>query len=372
MMINQKTSRTIMVANLIAMIMIIAIHYHTRGHALSRGSVWGWNYLVQEFLTNGLARTAVPYFALISGFFLFSQFSGPGSYKRLLRNKFHSWLIPYMSAATIIFMSVALAKLLKGNDSLWNIHSMFHGILITPLSVQFWFLRDLLMLAAISPLLLPKNRFLQIALGLGLFFLWLLEVQILPIVGDWHIINMETLFFFYLGGQLSCRGDVLNAIVDSNKTCTLLTSLLLTAMLITRISVTPTIDIWYNPSEDYPIPSLILYKATIVIGIICLIQISSIFHHSSRLIYLSGLTFFAFLFHHVPLSSVIAKITELIVAKEFGFYLSFPMATATVFGAAYIMAENIPKLYGILCGDRSPGKTLGRIQSSNPLGPTQG
>jgi hypothetical protein len=363
MMITEKTSRTIMVANLIAMIMIIAIHNHTRGHALSSGSVWGWNYLTQEFLTNGLARTAVPYFALISGFFLFSQFSGPGSYRRLLNSKFHSWLVPYISAATLIFVSVALAKSLKGNYSLWNINSLFNGIFITPLSVQFWFLRDLWMLAVISPLLFPKNRFLQRALGLCLFFLWLLEIQILPRVGGWYIINMETLFFFYLGGQLSCRSAVLNSIVDSNKIYIGLTFLFLVVILITRISITPKIDLWYNHSEDYSILSLILYKATIVIGIICLIQISSIFHRSSRMIYLSGLTFFAFLFHHVPLSSVIAKITELIVAKEYGFYLSFPMATATVFVTAYLVAAYVPKLYGIVCGSRSPGKTLGRIRS---------
>lgn len=172
-----------MVANLIAIIMIIAIHYQTGYHLLVNGTVLSWNYITQEFLTGGLARSAVPYFAMISGFFLFSQFSEHRSYGKLLRSRFFTLLLPYILAATIIFLSVALGKLLNGNTSFLNIKEVFYGIFITPLSGQFWFLRDLCVLVVISPLLLPKSRILQYTLGLSLFLLWLLELQILPTLG---------------------------------------------------------------------------------------------------------------------------------------------------------------------------------------------
>jgi len=345
---------------LIAIMMIIAIHYQTRFFAGLDGTVLSWNYLTQEFMTNGLARAAVPYFALISGFFLFSQFSEHRSYGKVLRSRFHTLILPYILAATIIFLSLALEKLLKGNTSFFNIKTLFYGIFISPLSGQFWFLRDLCILVVISPLIFPKKRILQYLLGFILFLLWLLEWQVLPILGDWYIINVETLFFFYLGGQLSYKGKILDGIVDSGVKCMAVMSLLLFVLLVTRIHIDPTIDLWYGSAKKYTIFSLLLYKTTIAAGIICLIQISSLFHKNTRLIYLSGLSFFAFLFHFVPLNFLISKLLEMIMAKEFEFYLSFPTATVMVFAIAHLVATKAPRLYGILCGGRNPNKALNR------------
>jgi hypothetical protein len=362
MIITEKTSRTIMVANLIAIIMIIAIHYSTQSHVVVNGIALGWNYLTQEFLTSGLARSAVPYFALISGFFLFSQFSEHRSYRKLLISRFYTLMLPYILATTLIFLSIALAKLLKGDTSFFHIKTVFYGIFIRPLSGQFWFLRDLCLLVVISPLLLPKSRLLQYTFGLSFFVLWLLELQIAPTFGDWYIMNIETLFFFYLGGQLSYRSEILNSIVDSSAKCMAVTFLLLFVVLITRIYIDPTMNLWYANVDKFNFSSLLLYKMTIICGIICLIQFSSIFHNNTRLIYLSGLTFFAFLFHFTPLNFLIIRLSDMIVAKEFGFYLSFPAATVTVFTMAHLMATKVPRLYGILCGGRNPNKALNRTR----------
>ena len=352
-----------MVANLIAIIMITAIHYNTKSDVVAKGVVLGWNYLTQEFLTNGLARSAVPYFAMISGFFLFSQYPKQKSYGKLLHDRFQTLLVPYILAATLIFSSIALAKLANGNTSFLNLRTIFHGILITPLSSQFWFLRDLCLLVVISPLLLPKSRLLQYTLGLSLFLPWLMNWQITPKAGDWYIINIETLFFFYLGGQLSYRSEMLNGIVNSSQKITIRTALLLFFILITRISIDPTIDLWYSNTKEYFFLSLLLYKATIVVGIVCLLQVSALLHKNTLLIHLSGLSFFAFLFHFVPLNFLISRLSDMIVAKELGFYLSFPVATVTVFTAAHLMATKVPRLFGILCGGRTPPKALNRTRS---------
>jgi hypothetical protein len=362
MMIMEKTSRTLMVANLIAMCLIISIHYNTGDYTETNETLLGWNYLTQEFLVNGLARCAVPYFALMSGFFLFSQFSRHRSYKKLLKSRFHTLLLPYLLSATIIFLSLALIDLWKDNLSFLNIKTIFYGIFISPLSGQFWFLRDLCFLVAVSPLLLPKSRILQCTLGLCLFSLWALELQIAPMAGQWHIVNVETLFFFYLGGQLSSRSEILNAVVDSNVKTVAATFLLLLIILTTRIYIDPTVDLWYKEARNYTLLPLLFYKATIVFGMICLIRISAFFHENTRLVYLSGLTFFAFLFHFEPLIRLITWLTYMIVAKEFGFYLSFPAATVTVFTIAHLIARYLPRLYEILCGGRNPQKAFKRIR----------
>ena len=67
---EKKISSGLMVANLIATILIIAIHYTSKGHLIQLTEIGGWNYLFQEFITNGIARIAVPFFALFFGYFM--------------------------------------------------------------------------------------------------------------------------------------------------------------------------------------------------------------------------------------------------------------------------------------------------------------
>jgi hypothetical protein len=366
MIITEKTSRTISVANLITIIMIISIHYSTQGDIVTQGEVLGWNYLVQEFLTSGLARVGVPYFALISGFFLFSQFAAHCSYPTVLKSRFRTLLVPYLSAATVIFLSIALAKWFKGDTSLLTIQTLFQGIVIRPISGQFWFLRDLILLVVVSPLLFPPGRFLRLALGLCLFMAWLLNWQILPTWGDWYVINIETLLFFYLGGQLSGRSDILNTLVTARTTAIASNCFFWVSLTLLRVYVDPTLDLWYAEVEKYSYASLFLYKAAIVIGVVCLIQISSLLWSSNRLIYLSGLSFFAFLFHFVPLNFLITRLSETVVAREYGFYLSFPAATITVFTLAHMIATYIPTLYRILCGGRTPHRAFLRSRQCRP------
>ncbi|MFH1079612.1 MAG: hypothetical protein V1766_05040 [Pseudomonadota bacterium] len=125
----------------------------------------------------------------------------------------------------------------------------------------------------------------------------------------------------------------------------------------------PTIDLWYVNVKEYTILSLLLYKTTIVFGIICLVQISALFHNSTSLIYLFGLAFFAFLFFHIdPLRFLISRLSDMIVSTELGFYLSFPAVTVTVFVIAHLMAVNVPRLFGILSGGRSSSTALNRTR----------
>src|SRR5207245_2915026 len=60
--LTRTLSNALTVANLLAILLIVAIHYNTKSAIASTAN---WNYIVQEFITNGIARAAVPLFALM-------------------------------------------------------------------------------------------------------------------------------------------------------------------------------------------------------------------------------------------------------------------------------------------------------------------
>lgn len=94
-----------MVVNLISTVLVIAIHYGSKGHIQPAG-IGGWNYIFQEFALNGIARIGVPFFALLSGFFLALQLESKKRYIDIIANKAETLLLPYLMASLFIFLVV--------------------------------------------------------------------------------------------------------------------------------------------------------------------------------------------------------------------------------------------------------------------------
>lgn len=129
-------------------------------------------------------------------------------------------------------------------------------------------------------------------------------------------------------------------------------------LILLRIYIDPSLDVWYI--ENFTIVSIILYKLGIIMGLISLFQISSLFYQNNYLIYLSGLTFFVYLYHHVPLS-YFTIIVSRFIDKEYLFYITFPTATVVIFLSAHLLAKHLSFLYMLLTGGRSPNKALQRV-----------
>ena len=344
---------------MIAIIFVISVHYNSKGSLDTSGS-YGWNYIIQEFWINGIARVAVPFFALISGFFLVDKLSSPEGYISILKNKTKTLLVPYVVASATIFIVVMILNVIfkPENSQAVSIYSLFYNILAHPISPQFWFLRDMIFLVILSPILLglkkPLNYFFIIILGT----LWFLDIQLFPIVGGWYLVNIETIFFFCVGGMISRQTSLLLSVVDASLVIKLVTFFIWLILIGLRIYIDPDLNIWYV--KDYSIESLLLYKLALVVGTISLIQLSAFYAKNRSIIYISGLTFFAYLFHFIPLS-YFRSITEKIIMKPFSFYLDFPIAVILVFLAAHLVSKYFPNVYAFVTGGRNPNKALKRI-----------
>lgn len=358
MQVSKPLSIALMVANLIATVLVISIHYRSK-IPLTPGAIHSLNYLVQEFITNGIAKICVPFFAMISSFFLVDKFQNHHSYTSIIRNKIRTLVIPYLLASTLIFICLESLKTLskhQHHDSL-ALLDIFHSIALHPVSVQFWFLRDLILLMAISPILIKSPTFICRSLLLVTFGLWLADLQLFPIVSGWYLISIDTLFFFCLGITLR-KNNILEKLLQLGRTtqyAIFIAWLLLTAF---RVWLQPDFDLWYK--TNFTTTTLAVHKLSILLGIASLIHISAMFNQKNPLIYISGFTFFAYLFHYVPLS-YFKSITQRLISPEYAFYLNFPVAMVLVFWIAHLTSSYLPKFYWLISGERSPQKTIERI-----------
>ena len=363
--IRKELSSTLMVSNLLATVMVIAIHYNFYYPKFLFLDSVNWNFLFQEFFTNGIARVSVPFFAMVSGFFLLSKIKNFSEYIKIIKIKTKSLLIPYLIGSTVVFISwiiyISLYSTNKPHEL--NLYITIRSIIAQPESIQYWFLRDLIILTIISPAILNNNRILNYVLGFCLGVLWFLDIQPFPIVAGWYLISIETIFFFWLGGFLYKNIHLINYVIqcsDKVKFSVFITWLCLISI---RIAFDHDLNVWY--ANNYTIESILLYKFAIFVGVFSTIQISEKFRNVQFLIYLSGLTFFAFLYHLVPLQYFVNYISNTIMDKEYSFYFNFPVATLLVFILAAMTSHLLPSLYSIITGGRSPDKTMQRASYSH-------
>lgn len=168
-----------------------------------------WNYRCQEFISGMLGRCAVPLFYVISGYLFFLKVpDGMKSIYAKIQKRIRTLLVPYIIGCLFFVLFGVIIAVTPGiskyvNGSVMPLFSEpFHQIICsifydsgsgTPCAFQLWFLRDLILIVATSPIwyfLLKHLRWLLIVSCFGLTYL---HIPFVPFFA---------LFWFLLGGQL--------------------------------------------------------------------------------------------------------------------------------------------------------------------------
>ena len=155
-----------------------------------------------------LARVAVPLFFMFSGFLFFfkqEQFT-QHSYKDKLLKRLRTLLIPYLFWNLEMSLVTFLQGTANGNrfgvldflNAFWeyNIPPVMdgEGIASYPVSIQFWYIRDLMVTCLLSPILYLLIK--------RLYWYFIVLLGVLWITNCWFLItglNITALFFFSLG-----------------------------------------------------------------------------------------------------------------------------------------------------------------------------
>jgi surface polysaccharide O-acyltransferase-like enzyme len=149
-----------------------------------------WADFIRNIISEGIARIAVPLFFLISGYLFFCGFSfSTENYLKKIKSRINSLLIPFVffNVATLLFLgllqNLTLTRALFSGNSppisslgMYGYLNAIFGIDRLPISYQFWFIRDLMIIVLVTPLI---NLFLKAVPRLFIFIiltLWFIKI----------------------------------------------------------------------------------------------------------------------------------------------------------------------------------------------------
>ena len=333
---NTYLSNKLKILSLIAMVLVVFIHSY--------------------FISQGVARVAVPIFFTISGYLYFLSYkSTVNDYITKTKKRLKTLVLPYLLMSFFIVLSYTfILDPLFGhyiNKSINIFHNSITDtlrvIFIDPLPYQLWFLRDLILLSFLSPFIYYLLKYLKIYFILILIFLWL------PITSfSFYIFSNEAILFFSLGAYLTTKQDILLQIrkrrVNYFFTITWLLILIIKSVVDIKLGINNTF-------------SCILLKISIIWGGVAVWTLYDICINKEGvnkcLLKNSTYSFFIYLIHEPLLLSTLKKLSSLIIKKNELFLLFFYFFNAFLtivicIIIAKVLRKYTPKLYSIITGGR--------------------
>lgn len=331
---------------------LFVLYIHSDFHSNEIGGMI-WNYRCQVFISGMLGRCAVPLFYVISGYLFFLKVpDGMKSINAKIQKRIRTLLIPYIIGCLFFVLFEVIIAIMPGISKYVNgsimplfdepLHQIICSIFYdsgngSPCAFQLWFLRDLILIVATSPiwyLLLKHLRWILIVICFGLTYL---HIPFVPFFA---------LFWLLLGGQLV---QVQNRYGAASLTiCTTIIFLLLS---IVQLFMPDMID-WE-----------LLKNPIIILGLISVwglydMVLGKDFKLSEHrwLATACQFTFFIYLFHE-PTLNIVRKLIIVVLGKnEYGYLISY-LISPWIFTICFVFVglqfrKYLPKVYHICTGGR--------------------
>jgi len=361
-----QAKQSFQVVALLATILVVGIHYKSDIPDFPSPRDATWNQLGQEFLFGTLARVAVPLFALAAGLFYFRSDDGSlASYRRKLTQRARTVALPYFIIASLAFAFWLFADWLTGRQFELSLTNLVGHWLLHPPAEQLWFLRDLMVLVVIAPVirwLCNSNRKRGVTLTV-LLIAWIANLQPFPILAGWYLINIETLLFFTIGCAANDHLRWIEGFARVSPMTIVATVSLWCMLAATRITVKADFDLWYV--GNYGPADLMLHQASILVGCVALFMIAARLRHPA-LIRLSGASFFVYLIHEYPLRAIMRSGADKVSDHDTSSWLVTPLVIVGCYTVAVWLDRRGPALFSLLAGGRSPSQSLSRRELDSP------
>lgn len=211
-MLSKESSNVI---NLLKCMMCISVVYiHSQIVNRYTGGVIHCNTGIYErfqhcFANTFLDHTCVPLFFCISGYLFFlNKPSGnlTDYFKGKLSKRINSLLVPYIIANLITIMVLYLLSSFRGNDPLVGYGNILNAIIgnhsehSLPIDAPLWYLRNLIAIVLLSPVIFYTLRYIRYVFLLILTASWLfLDINL------FHIWVDSDILFFSIGAYLALR-----------------------------------------------------------------------------------------------------------------------------------------------------------------------
>lgn len=347
---DASLSNKIKNVSLLLMVMVVFLHsYNLDTKGLGLTDFKNYNWFIQHFISFGITRIAVPLFFIISGFLF--VYDGKVSFAELLikvKKRVQTIFIPFItwSLMGIIFyfilQQIPQTQLFFTNKLIINytFFDFINTLVYKPIPYQLWFLRDLMVLVILSPIILFLIKKIKLIFTTIILVFWFLNY-------DSVFLTSEALLFFIIGILISKDYKLLIEQINIAKRLPLIWLLVL---------ILQVVFLFY----DYKILAALFSKFSILIGVpsfwVLYDFINKNVTFERNLNKITWVTFFIYAFHE-PFLTFIKKITFFLLGKSnliiLVNYFSAPIITilASVF-FAYVLKHTLPVTYKFLTGGR--------------------
>lgn len=349
---TQYLSDKLRVLSLVSIILVLYIHSGFHADEIE-GMVM--NDRVQEFVSGMMGRCAVPLFYVISGYLFFLKVpDGMASIYGKMRKRVGTLVVPYIIGCLFFVGFGVLMAVLPGvskymNSSVMPLFSKPMGEILcsifydagngTPCAFQLWFLRDLILIVATSPLWYLCLKYLKWGFVAVVFGLTYLDMPHLP---------FYSLSWFVLGGQLTKAKIEMGGVSGRIKVA--IFGLFLIISIVQLLS--PDMLEWN-----------LLRIPIIMLGIIGIWGLYDAFVENKFCLsnhkwlgIACQFTFFIYLFHE-PTLNIVRKLIVVVLGKnEFGYMASYLISpwifTVCAVFTGLLFRKYLPRVYDVCTGGR--------------------
>ena len=347
---TQYLSNKLRVLSLVSIILVLYIHSGFHADEIEGMMM---NDSVQTLVSGMMGRCAVPLFYVISGYLFFLKVpEGMKSIYGKMRKRVGTLVVPYIIGCLFFVGFGVLMAVLPGvskymNSSMMPLFSNPVGEILrsifydagngSPCAFQLWFLRDLILIVATSPLWYLLLKHLRWILVVTCFGLTYLHIQFIPFFA---------LFWFLFGGQLV---QVKNKYGGAS--LTVFTIVVFLFLSVVQLFIPDMID-W----ELVKIPIIILGLISIW-GIYDMVLGKDFKLSEHRwLATACQFTFFIYLFHE-PTLNIVRKLIVVVLGKnELGYLASYLISpwifTVCAVFAGLLFRKYLPRVYNVCTGGR--------------------
>lgn len=336
------------------LLMIMVVFLHSYNIDIKQGGKIlyfekGLNWFIQNFISNGLTRIAVPLFFIISGYlFVLDQKTAIGDFIVKIKKRFRTLIVPYLFWAFfgILFyfilqtlpqsQSFFTKKLIKDYSFLEWLNALFNE----PIPYQLWFLKDLIVMVILSPVIYFLVKKAREAFLLIIFSFWIFSQ-------DTIFLTSEALLFFSAGMYIS----IFKNKSQINSSNTLLFCLLWLLVLILKTTA---------GFLDYSnLIQMLLLKAAIIIGLVAFwklydkVSIKMDYGFFDKWIEFS---FFLYLFHEPMLTIIKKGMFAALPKTPISYFIVYLLAPVIIISISILIASILKQklfvIYKIITGNR--------------------
>jgi succinoglycan biosynthesis protein ExoH len=327
----------------------------------------GWFDWLRVFLGDSLFRVGVPCLSMISGYLLFRRGMQSFDYGKTIRSKAKTVLLPFLLWNCGFFLLVWLMQGIQiGNGYFPDLRGSSARELLTfgfaaegfPVNVPLYFLRDLIVCIALSPILAFLVRRFAVPTLAVLFVL-----AVLPDITMAIVLKKSILFSFTMGIFLALRGADLKA----------LDRFAVPGAVATIAAAVALSLVQYRTGPSFPWAVEVTRNALSMLGAFGFWMISAIAIRTrigQRLAATGSLSFWIFCAHY-PLLVVMWMVWNRVGSVEAYpvFYTGAVILTLVIMVISNALAMRImPPVYQVLTGSRGRKEKLAKVASGHQVG----